>query len=270
MSETTTTVATTKKSEKPQVVDYKKKALEYLKATGNKLPENQQLMFLEIAAEFQLNPFKREIYAVGYGNNFSVITGYGSYLNKAESSGVYDGYETSWQEDANGKIISCTCLVYRKDRSRPTKQTVFFNEYNLNTSIWKAKPHTMIEKVAIAQAFRKAFPDVLGGMPYTKEEMDIMETTAEVIETKPAQQPTKPVEQPKQVDPELQAAQKRYVELKNSNVFSAEEMAHFKESWSKGWRECMTEMEEAYNLKTAPVEEAQVEPEPQDNSEPPF
>lgn len=278
MNETTTTVATTKKSEKPQVVDYMKKCIEYLKATGSKLPENQQKMFLEKAVEFQLNPFKREIYAVGYGENFSVITGFEVYIKRAIRTGKLDGWNVTVSGKVSDNSLNATITIYRKDWTHPFTHTVYYWECvgkkkdGTPTSMWQKQPVYMTKKVAMSQGFRLCFSDELEGMPYTAEEMgDIIETTAELIETKPVQQPTKPVEQPKQVDPELQAAQKRYVELKNSNVFSAEEMAHFKESWSKGWKECITEMEEAYNLKTAPVEEAQVvEPEPQDNGEAPF
>lgn len=189
MSETTTAVATKSKAEIKQI-DFTKKASEYLTAMGMTLPDKYKTMFLELAQAYGLNPFKREIYAVGYGNNFNVITGYEVYLKRAERTGVFDGYETSWQDDANGNIRSCTCTVYRKDRNHPTKQTVFFTEYVQNTQIWKNKPHTMIEKVAIAQAFRKAFPDELGGMPYTAEEVSnvIEETHAEVIASNPPAQ----------------------------------------------------------------------------------
>lgn len=189
MSETTTAVATKSKDGIKQI-DFKKKASEYLTAMGMTLPDKYKTMFLELAQAYGLNPFKREIYAVGYGNNFNVITGYEVYLKRAERTGVFDGYETSWQDDANGNIRSCTCTVYRKDRNHPTKQTVFFSEYVQNTQIWKSKPHTMIEKVAIAQAFRKAFPDELGGMPYTAEEVSnvIEETHAEVIASNPPEQ----------------------------------------------------------------------------------
>lgn len=261
-----------KKTEKNaiQVIDYNAKALEYLTAMGLQLPEKHKKMFVELAKGYGLDPFKREIYAVGYGNNFNVITGYEVYLKRAERTGLLDGYETEWEEE--GSVIrSCTCTVYRKDRQHPTKQKVYFSEYNLGTAIWKSKPHTMIEKVAIAQAFRKAFPDELGGMPYTREEMDIIETTAEVIETKPAQQPTQSVEKPKKVDPEKQAAINRSVELKNTGVFTEQELTTFKENWKNDWKQAIADLEEAYKLKTAPVEEAQVvEPEPQNNGEDPF
>ena len=57
-----------------------------------------------------------------------------------------------------------------------------------NTQIWKEKPITMIKKVAIAQGFRLCFPEELGGLPYTAEEITSGEVvdveTGEVIEQK--------------------------------------------------------------------------------------
>lgn len=250
-----------------QVVDFTVKATEYLTAMGLQLPEKHKKMFIELSQAYGLNPFKREIYAVGYGDKFNVITGYEVYLKRAERTGLLDGYETNWEEDANGNIKSCTCAVYRKDRQHPTKQKVYFSEYNLGTAIWKSKPHTMIEKVAIAQAFRRAFPDELGGMPYTAEEMSeqsIVDANAEVIETNPiptqqtVQQPKQPVQQ--QVDPEKTAATKRAVELKDTGVFTEQELAIFKANWKNDWKQAISDLEEAYKLKQTPAEEVKEPP----------
>ena len=256
-----------------QVIDFTAKATEYLTAMGLQLPEKHKKMFVELSQAYGLNPFKREIYAVGYGNNFNVITGYEVYLKRAERTGLLDGYETNWEEDANGGIKSCTCTVYRKDRQHPTKQKVYFSEYNLGTAIWKSKPHTMIEKVAIAQAFRKAFPDELGGMPYTAEEMseqNIVDVNAEVIETNPIPTP-QTVQQSKQsvkqVDPEQQKAISKLKEFFDSGVFNEEEKAIIRTNWKTNWRQTIADAEEAYKLKTTPAE-----PEQQDvsNDEAPF
>lgn len=265
----------TKETSLAKTEDFKAKAIEYLTAMGkmNSLTEQQKNIFIEIAVSCGLNPFKREIYPIGYGNNFNVITGYEVYQKRAERTGLFDGYETEWEEDANGNIKTCTCIVYRKDRSHPTKQKVYFAEYNLGNSIWKSKPHTMIEKVAIAQAFRKAFPDELGGMPYTAEELDkIKEGTVEVVETiieQPKQQ-TKVEEQPKAIAPklqELEEAKKKYIKFSKSGIFTKEEMSHFKECWGNSWEECIAEMEEAYSMKTQHEQEPQPEPEPQTEPE---
>ena len=52
------------------------------------------------------------------------------------------------------------------------------------TKFWQ-KADFMIKKVAISQAFRLCFSDELGGMPYTKEEVEAMQVDDAVITTAP-------------------------------------------------------------------------------------
>jgi len=51
---------------------------------ANALLESERKQFLEIARAYNLNPFKREIYCVAYGQGqyrkLSIITGYEVYL----------------------------------------------------------------------------------------------------------------------------------------------------------------------------------------------
>ena len=54
-----------------------------------------------------------------------------------------------------------------------------------NACVWEKMGRFMLRKVAIAQAFRLAFPDELGGMPYTADELPEHMTESKP-ETKPA------------------------------------------------------------------------------------
>lgn len=143
--------------------------MDYLKGINTKLSDGQLTQFIGIAQAFNLNPFKREIYAVKYGDNFNVIVGYETYLKRAEEFPQYDGYET--KIFGEGKDMGCTCTVYRKDRNHPTTHTVYLSEYSSGKSLWVSKPRMMLEKVALSTALRRAFPLEFGGMPYTSEEM---------------------------------------------------------------------------------------------------
>lgn len=140
----------------------------YLTAQGlaKKLTTEQTTQFVEIAKAYGLNPFKREIYAIKYGDNFNIIVGYETYIKQAEASGLLDGWKVEIAPD-----MSATITIYRKDFKQPFVHTVYFEEYNQNTKIWKEKPKTMIKKVAISQGFRMCFNQVLGGLPYTAEEI---------------------------------------------------------------------------------------------------
>ena len=157
------------------IIDYKEKALEYLNSMGNKLPQKQLTQFVEMAQAFGLNPFKREIYAVGYGENWNIITGYEVYLKRAERIGKLDGWKATIA--GSGETMTATVTIYRKDWKMPFEHTVLFSEVCQKTkdgklnNIWAKMPSFMCRKVAIAQAFRLCFPDEFAGMPYIADEM---------------------------------------------------------------------------------------------------
>ena len=181
--------------------------LDYLKTMNKGLNEQQTKQFLAVAGTFGLNPWKREVYAVTFKNkdgstDMSIVTGYETYIKRAELNPNYDGFEIefkggfkrgkvtksgkngSWQVDAlvpDGEV-SCICTVYRKDRSHPIREEVFFDEYNKGNDMWIQKPRTMLKKVAIVSAFRKAFPFDFGGMPYTNEELPDHMTGADKLD----------------------------------------------------------------------------------------
>ena len=158
---------------------------DYFATLTDKLTDVQRNQFAAVAQAFGLNPFKREIYATTYKNKdggtvMSIVTGYEVYLKRAEMNPNYNGFETAFGT-ANGDM-SCTCKVYRKDRTMPVTSTVWMKEYNTNRSLWASKPRMMLEKVAIATAFRRAFPMDFGGMPYTNDELPEHMTGADKLQ----------------------------------------------------------------------------------------
>ena len=158
---------------------------DYFATLTDKLTEVQRNQFAAVAQAFGLNPFKREIYATTYRNKdgqtvMSIVTGYEVYLKRAEMNPNYNGFETNFQV-VNGEM-GCTCKVYRKDRTMPVTSTVWMSEYSTGRSLWASKPRMMLEKVAIATAFRRAFPCDFGGMPYTTDELPEHMTGADKLE----------------------------------------------------------------------------------------
>lgn len=160
------------------------KVLEYLNAfnIASNLTDNEKQQFIEIATAYNLNPFKREIYVVPYQTSvklpdgswgkerkLSIITGYETYLKRAERLGSLNGWsvEIAGQGDTRAARIT----IHRKDWQHPFTHEVLFSEYRGDNKMWKEKPMTMLKKVAMAQGFRLAFPDEMGGMPYTSEEL---------------------------------------------------------------------------------------------------
>jgi len=138
---------------------------------------------VELGRATQLNPFMREIWAVKYkqGVAASIFIGRDGYRKAAQRhrdyeyhqvNAVYskdefkiinDGIEHSYGFSNRGELIGAYCIVKRKSASRYTYSMVTMKEYDSNQSLWKAKPETMIKKVAEAQALRQSFQDLLGG-----------------------------------------------------------------------------------------------------------
>lgn len=180
--------------------------MDYLVTMNKGLNEKQIKQFVAVAGAFGLNPWKREIYAVTFKNqdggyDMSIVTGYETYIKRAEMNPYYDGYEIEFKGSfkkgtvtKNGKNgsynvqallpdgeVSCVCKVFRKDRQHPVVEEVFFDEYDQRNSMWQSKPRTMLKKCAIVSAFRKAFPIDFGGMPYTTDELPEEMTGAEKL-----------------------------------------------------------------------------------------
>jgi phage recombination protein Bet len=144
---------------------------------ASNLTQAEVTQFIEIAQGFGLNPFKREIYASKYGNNFSVIVGYETYIKRAERSGRLAGWNVTTDGKMDDGSLRAIITIHRNDFTHPFVHEVFYSEYvqrtkeGRPTKFWADKPYTMIKKVAMAQGFRLCFSDELGGMPYTADEL---------------------------------------------------------------------------------------------------
>lgn len=126
--------------------------------------------FIEFCRATGLNPFKREIWFIKTGTQqVQMMTGINGFLSIANRHPQFDGLTVRINEQ-DGKLVSATCTVYRKDRKYPSEATVYYEEYAKNSPIWRTMPRMMLQKVAKSVALREAFPQELNGM-YTQEEM---------------------------------------------------------------------------------------------------
>ncbi len=210
------------KSEQHEVITAEK-INEYMKVFGiaANLTDIEKKQFTEVATAYQLNPFKREIYCIPYMSNvqkadgswvkerkLSIITGYETYLKRAERLGRLNGWNVQVAGDGDKRIARIT--IHRKDWQHPFTHDVHLSEYKENNKMWKEKPMTMLKKVAMAQGFRLAFPDEMGGLPYAEEELPDNMTT----ETKQPEPPAPPVPD---VTPDALKNDKGEIELENGN-----------------------------------------------------
>ena len=174
--------------------------MDYVKTfTGaSALTVGETKQFVNVAKAFNLNPFKREIYAIPYDKSvmrdgkwvkerqLSIITGYEVYLKRAERTDRLDGWEVT--TEGEGEAMKAVITIHRKDWKHPFHHEVYFSEVAKKDrdgkpqSMWKTMPKFMLKKVAVAQGFRMAFPDEFGGMPYTADELpDNMTKGAEPV-----------------------------------------------------------------------------------------
>jgi phage recombination protein Bet len=167
------------KSEKGQIEKVSEDTLiSHLENLGllKDLTKGEKDTYLQICKAYNLNPFKREIHVSKYNGQMSIITGYETYIKRAERSGNLDGWEVKTEGKVDDNSLKAIITIFRKDRSKPFVWEVKYSEYvqktkeGAVTKFWQ-KAETMTKKVAMAQGFRLCFNDELGGMPYTSEEI---------------------------------------------------------------------------------------------------
>lgn len=149
----------------------KEAANTYLANSNTKLSESELKEFVMLCLEHKLNPLKREIYAVKYGNRFNVITNYYEYLKRADATGLLEYYNIEI-ENENGKPTGRgTFIGKRKDQSKELVMDFWFREWTSGQSTWLTKPYFMFEKCILANGLRRLFPNELSNMPYVNEEL---------------------------------------------------------------------------------------------------
>lgn len=113
--------------------------------------------FLLVAKEYKLNPLTKEIYAfAAKGGGIVPIVSVDGWVNLVNSHGACDGFEFEMEHDEKKNLVSCTCRMYRKDRSHPVTVTEYLSECIRNTEPWQMK-HRMLRHKAMIQAARYAF-----------------------------------------------------------------------------------------------------------------
>jgi phage recombination protein Bet len=133
------------------------KLLGTLKNTVFKGASDDELMSLVIVAnEYGLNPLTKEIYAFpAKGGGIVPVVSIDGWLRMMNDHPQFDGIEFQFTEN-DGKLISCTALIHRKDRKHPTSVTEYLAECRRNTDPWKME-HRMLRHKATIQCARVAF-----------------------------------------------------------------------------------------------------------------
>lgn len=154
------------------------------------LTSDQELVFFMNTCKMQgLNPLVNgEVYLIKYSKDdpAQMVVGKDAYLRRAFSNPDYlfknDGITVKRGNDIIQKegcciypgetLIGGWCRVtfVRQGKERTAFKEVALAEYNKGMANWKSKPATMINKVAVSQCVRDAFPKDYEGL-YSEEEM---------------------------------------------------------------------------------------------------
>jgi phage recombination protein Bet len=114
--------------------------------------------FLVVAREHDLNPLTKEIYAFpAKGGGIVPIVGVDGWVKMMNRHPQFDGIDFESERGADGKLVSTTAIVYRKDRTRPVRVTEYMAECARQTDPWKQSPSRMLRHRALIQGVRVAF-----------------------------------------------------------------------------------------------------------------
>ena len=173
----------------------------YLVRGNGAISDQEVVLFIQMCKAQKLNPFVTgEAYLIKFGSQpAQMVVGYDTYKRRAEENPnhLYTESGIVVVRGASGEVVqkvgACLypteeliggwCRVHKlKDGKEVTTfKEVSLKEYDKGNAIWKEKPCTMIEKVAISQCLREAYPKDYQGL-YTSEELAPAEYS-EVIDT---------------------------------------------------------------------------------------
>jgi phage recombination protein Bet len=165
----------------------------YLAPTAS---ESEAYLFIKFCAAYNLNPWTKEAYLIKYAPDApsTVVIGKDAVMKRAQASPDYKGHNAGIIAKAGNQVtevegavlpdgavlIGGWCRLHARPKDiDPTTHRVSMREYERKNSAgkpvrsWAEMPATMIRKVAVVQAHREAYPDLVGGM-YDEAEMPVV------------------------------------------------------------------------------------------------
>ncbi len=162
----------------------------YLVRGRSDLTSNQELVFFMNTCKMQrLNPLANgEVYLIKYSKDdpAQMVIGKDAYLKRAFCNPNYMGKKDGIVVQRGTQIVMkegcclyptetliggwCRVFYTKNGINLEAYREVAFSEYNKGMSNWKSKPATMINKVAISQCVRDAFPSDYEGL-YSEDEL---------------------------------------------------------------------------------------------------
>lgn len=109
-----------------------------------------------VSNEYNLNPLLKEIYAFPTQKGIMPMVAYDGWIRIMNEHPQFDGFEIEHIIE-DGRVIGAEGIVYRKDRSRPIKKTIYLDEFKMNTKPWNEKPSHMLDVRCLCHTVRIAF-----------------------------------------------------------------------------------------------------------------
>lgn len=159
--------------------------------------DDELLALVVVANEYGLNPLTKEIYAFpAKGGGIVPVVSVDGWNNLANSHPQMDGIEFEDRHDEAGHLVACTCVIWRKDRSKPIKVTEYLSECRRNTEPWKME-HRMLRHKALIQCVRVAFGfsgvyDEDDARTVAGKVYDVPAATVPAVEPEPVKKAPKP------------------------------------------------------------------------------
>lgn len=160
-----------------------------VRGQADTITDQEVILFMKTCQAQKLNPFAQgEAYLIKFGNDpAQMVVGKDAYMRRAEENPAYRGHKSGIVVLRGEQVIQKegTCLYpgetllggwcrVHRTRTGGSEEEIFkevsLKEYDKGQANWKTKPCTMIEKVAVSQALRSAFPKDYEGM-YVAEEV---------------------------------------------------------------------------------------------------
>lgn len=164
----------------------KKHFVEALKATvvPAGINDAQFAAFCMVAKQYNLNPLTKEIYAFpAKGGGIVPIVSIDGWCNIINSNPALDGIQFV-DNMVDGKLVSITCRISRKDRAQPIECVEYMEECKGKSEPWQRWPARMLRHKALIQCARYAFS--FSGI-YDQDEaerMDMVDVTPQVVDPK--------------------------------------------------------------------------------------
>lgn len=134
----------------------------------------QLTALMVVAQQYDLNPFTKEIFAFPDKQNGIVpVVGVDGWSRIINNNPQFDGMDFTQDDE------SCTCIIYRKDRSHPIKVTEWMSECKRSLGPWLSHPKRMLRHKAMIQCARLAFG--FGGIYDQDEAERIVEAPAQRV-----------------------------------------------------------------------------------------